>query len=215
MVDATQGVQAQTVANAYAALENGLEIIPVINKIDLAGAMPEDAALEIEHVLGISADNVQFVSAKSGQGVEELVQAIAAHLPPPKGDPNAPLQALIFDSEYNDYRGVVCYIRVVQGTIRKGQKVLLMGRERHYVVTELGKLRPAVTPVPELAAGETGYLVASIKTLADVTVGDTITDAVPGPDPLPGYEAAAVDGLLRLLPPAARTLTTCARPSKN
>lgn len=189
VVDATQGVQAQTVANAYAALENGLEIIPVINKIDLAGAMPEDAALEIEHVLGISADNVQFVSAKSGQGVEELVQAIAAHLPPPKGDPNAPLQALIFDSEYNDYRGVVCYIRVVQGTIRKGQKVLLMGRERHYVVTELGKLRPAITPVPELAAGETGYLVASIKTLADVTVGDTITDAVhPAPTPLPGYK---------------------------
>jgi GTP-binding protein LepA len=112
-----------------------------------------------------------------------------SHLPPPKGDPGAPLQALIFDSEYNDYRGVVCYIRVVQGTIRKGQKVLLMGRERHYVVTELGKLRPAVTPVPELAAGETGYLVASIKTLADVTVGDTITDAVhPAPTPLPGYK---------------------------
>jgi GTP-binding protein LepA len=189
VVDATQGVQAQTVANAYAALENELEIIPVINKIDLAGALPEDAALEIEHVLGISAENVQFVSAKTGEGVEELVRAIAVHLPPPQGDSDAPLQALIFDSEYNDYRGVVCYIRVVQGTIRKGQKVLLMGRERQYVVTELGKLRPAITPVAELGAGETGYMVASIKTLADVTVGDTITDAThPAPAPLPGYK---------------------------
>jgi GTP-binding protein LepA len=188
VVDATQGVQAQTVANAYAALENDLEIIPVINKIDLAGALPEDAALEIEHVLGISAENVQFVSAKTGEGVEELVRAIAAHLQPPKGDPDGPLQALIFDSEYNDYRGVVCYIRVVHGTVRKGQKILLMGRERHYMVTELGKLRPAITPVAELGAGETGYMVASIKTLADVTVGDTITDAThPAPAALPGY----------------------------
>ena len=188
VVDATQGVQAQTVANAYAAVANNLEIIPVINKIDLPSAHPEDAALEIEHVLGISADHVQFVSAKSGTGVDDLIRAIVRHLPPPKGDPAAPLQALIFDSEYNDYRGVICYLRVVHGTIRKGQKVLLMGRQRTYQVTELGKFRPAMTPCDQLAAGETGYLVASIKSLQDVTVGDTVTDAVhPSPAALPGY----------------------------
>jgi GTP-binding protein LepA len=189
VVDATQGVQAQTVANAYAAVHNNLEIIPVINKIDLASATPEDAAIEVEHVLGIPADNVQFVSAKSGAGVPELIEAIVKHLPPPKGDPQAPLQALIFDSEYNDYRGVICYLRVMHGTIRKGQKILLMGRQRTHLVTELGKFRPQMAPCEELAAGETGYLVASIKSLHDVTVGDTITDAgQPAPQPLPGYQ---------------------------
>ena len=189
VVDATQGVQAQTVANAYAAANNNLEIIPVINKIDLPGAAPEDAALEVEHVLGISADNVQFVSAKTGLGVEDLIAAIAKCLPPPKGDPAAPLQALIFDSEYNDYRGVICYLRVMNGTIRKGQKVLLMGRQRTHLVTELGKFRPQMAPCPQLAAGETGYLVASIKSLHDVTVGDTVTDAAnPATQPLPGYQ---------------------------
>ncbi len=189
VVDATQGVQAQTVANAYAAVGNNLEIIPVINKIDLPSAAPEDAALEIEHVLGISADHVQFVSAKSGVGIDDLVRAIVKHLPPPKGDPAAPLQALIFDSEYNDYRGVICYVRVMNGTLRKGQKVLLMGRQRTYLVTELGKFRPQMTPCEALAAGETGYLVASIKSLQDVTVGDTVTDALhPAAAALPGYQ---------------------------
>jgi len=188
VVDATQGVQAQTVANAYAALENGLQIIPVINKIDLPAAMPEDTALELEHVLGISAANVQFVSAKTGQGIDELIAAIVRHLPPPKGDAAAPLQALIFDSEYNDYRGVICYVRVVNGTLRKGQKILLMGRQRIYQVIELGQLRPAMTPVTQLSAGETGYMVAGIKLLNDVTVGDTVSDAAnPAPAPLPGY----------------------------
>ena len=189
VVDATQGVQAQTVANAYAAVHNGLEIIPVINKIDLASATPEDAAIEIEHVLGISADHVQFVSAKTNVGVEDLIKAIVKHLPAPKGDPEAPLQALIFDSEYNDYRGVICYLRVMNGTIRKGQKILLMGRQRTHLVTELGKFRPQMAAVEELSAGETGYMVASIKSLHDVTVGDTITDAThPAPQPLTGYE---------------------------
>ncbi|MFH1748757.1 MAG: translation elongation factor 4 [Planctomycetota bacterium] len=193
VVDATQGVQAQTVANAYAAVENNLEIIPVINKIDLASANPEDTAIEIENVLGISAENVQFVSAKSGEGVEEMLKAIVKHLPAPTGDPEAPLQVLIFDSEYNDYRGVICYIRVVNGTIKKGQKILLMGRKRQYVISELGKFRPQMAPCPQLAAGETGYLVPSIKTLKDVTVGDTITDAVhPADKPLPGYQPPAL-----------------------
>ncbi|MEW6249463.1 MAG: translation elongation factor 4 [Planctomycetota bacterium] len=189
VVDATQGVQAQTVANAYAAVHNDLEIIPVINKIDLPSAMPEDAAIEIEHVLGISADHVQFVSAKTGQGLEELIRAIVTHLPPPQGDAAGPLQALIFDSEYNDYRGVICYLRIVQGTIRKGQKVLFMGRGRTHQVTELGKFTPHMTACDQLAAGETGYLVASIKSLQDVTVGDTVTDAAnPAPVALPGYQ---------------------------
>ena len=189
VVDATQGVQAQTVANAYAAVGNDLETIPVINKIDLANANPEDTALEVEHVLGISADNVQFVSAKTGEGVETLIQAIVEHLPAPKGEPDRPLQALIFDSEYNDYRGVVCYIRVMHGTVRKGQKILLMGRKRTYLIGEIGKFRPRMTPVAQLAAGETGYMIASIRTLQDVTVGDTITDAAhPAPELLPGYQ---------------------------
>jgi GTP-binding protein LepA len=189
VVDATQGVQAQTVANAYAAVGNDLEIIPVINKVDLASASPEDTALEVEHVLGISAENVQFVSAKSGLGVPELIRAIVKYLPPPKGDVAAPLQALIFDSEYNDYRGVICYLRIMQGTVRKGQKILLMGRQRTYLITELGKFTPHMTACDTLSAGETGYMVASIKSLYDVTVGDTITDAVhPAPHPLPGYQ---------------------------
>ncbi|MFO0837153.1 MAG: translation elongation factor 4 [Phycisphaerae bacterium] len=189
VVDATQGVQAQTVANAYQAIANDLEIIPVVNKIDLPGATPEDAAIEVEHVLGIKTENVQFVSAKSGVGVPELIRAIARVLPPPAGDPAAPLQALVFDSVYDDYRGVICYIRIVNGTIRKGQKVLLMGRGRHHMTTELGKLRPQMTPIETLSAGEVGYIVANIKTLQDVTVGDTITDAVnPAPAALPGYQ---------------------------
>jgi len=189
VVDASQGVQAQTVANAYAAVSNDLEVIPVINKIDLPNANPEDTALEVEHVLGISADNVQFVSAKTGEGVETLIQAIVEHLPAPTGEPDRPLQALIFDSEYNDYRGVVCYIRVMHGTVRKGQKILLMGRQRTYQIGEIGKFRPRMTPVEQLAAGETGYMIASIRTLQDVTVGDTITDAAhPAPTALPGYQ---------------------------
>ncbi|TWT44680.1 Elongation factor 4 [Phycisphaerae bacterium RAS1] len=189
VVDATQGVQAQTVANAYAAVNAGLEIIPVVNKIDLAGALPEDTALEVENVLGIDAKNVQFVSAKSGIGIEELIRSIAHLLPPPAGDAAAPLQASVFDNEYDEYRGVICYVRVFNGTLRKGQKVLLMGRARHYVITDLGKLRPQMVPVEQLAAGEVGYMVANIKTLQDVTVGDTITDAVnPAAEALPGYQ---------------------------
>ncbi|MBU0637278.1 MAG: translation elongation factor 4, partial [Planctomycetes bacterium] len=189
VVDATQGVQAQTVANAYAAVAGDIEVVPVINKIDLSGAQPEDTALEVEHVLGIDAEHVQFVSAKSGAGVDELIAAIVNVLPSPKGDPAAPLQTLVFDSVYDDYRGVICYIRVVNGTIHKGQKVLLMGRQRTHIITELGKMRPRRSPVDTLAAGEVGYMVASIKTLHDVTVGDTITAVnAPAKAALPGYQ---------------------------
>jgi GTP-binding protein LepA len=191
VVDATQGVQAQTVANAYVAVGNDLAIIPVVNKIDLPGARPEDTALEVEHVLGISTDDVQFVSAKSGEGIAEMIRAIVKNIPAPSGDPGAPLQALVFDSEYDDYRGVICYVRIANGTLRRGQKILLMGRGRHYAVGELGKFRPKMTPCDQLSAGETGYVVAAIKTLADVTVGDTITDALhPAAVALPGYQPA-------------------------
>jgi GTP-binding protein LepA len=189
VVDAAQGVQAQTVANAYAAAGNDLEIIPVVNKIDLPGAQPEDTAIQIEHVLGIDVENVQFVSAKTGEGVDELLRTIVRQLPPPKGDSEKPLQALVFDSEYDDYRGVICYLRVANGVIRKGQKILLMGRRREYVISELGQFRPARTPCEQLRAGQVGYMVAAIKSLQEVTVGDTITDAAsPAPQPLPGYD---------------------------
>jgi len=189
VVDATQGVQAQTVANAYAALENDLEIIPVVNKIDLPGAQPEDTAMQIEHVLGIDVEHVQFVSAKTGEGVDELLRAIVRQLPSPRGRSDAPLQALVFDSVYDDYRGVICYLRVVSGMVRKGQKILLMGRQRQYVISELGQFRPRMTPCESLAAGEVGYMVAAIRSLQDVTVGDTVTDALhPAAEPLPGYE---------------------------
>jgi GTP-binding protein LepA len=191
VVDATQGVQAQTVANAYAAVENDLEILPVINKIDLPGAHPEDCAIEVESVLGLGMEHVQFVSAKSGIGITELISTIAKVIPPPKGDPAAPLQALVFDSEYDDYRGVICYIRVANGRIVKGQKVLLMGRERQYVVGEIGKFRPKMERCDSLQAGEVGYLVVGIKSLKDVTVGDTVTDALaPAAEALPGYQPA-------------------------
>lgn len=189
VVDSTQGVQAQTVANAYAAVGANLEIIPVVNKIDLPGAQPEDTAIEVEHVLGIDTGHVQFVSAKSGIGIPELMRAIARVLPPPRGSAEAPLQGLVFDAVYDEYRGVICYVRVVNGTLRKGQKILLMGRQRHYLITELGKLRPQMTPVETLSVGEVGYVVANIKTLKDVTVGDTITDAnTPATEALPGYQ---------------------------
>jgi GTP-binding protein LepA len=206
VVDATQGVQAQTVANAYAAVNNDLEIIPVINKVDLASAHPEDTALEVENVLGISSENVQFVSAKSGVGIDHMIEAIVDHLPAPVGDANAPLQAMIFDSEYNDYRGVICYIRVRHGRIHKGEKILLMARGREYSVTEIGKFRPKMVACDSLEAGETGYLVASIKSLQDVTIGDTITDALhPASKALPGYEPPKLMVFCDFYPSAGET----------
>ncbi len=189
VVDATQGVEAQTVANAYLAVESGLEILPVINKIDLPAAQPDVVAEEIEHVLGIKKQECFLVSAKSGIGIEELLDAILTFLPPPKTTPGASTRALVFDSHFDEYRGVICYIRVIDGHIKTGQKIRMMAAGRDYIVTELGKFSPKMIPVNELAAGEVGYLIASIKTLADVTVGDTITDANhPASQPLHGYK---------------------------
>ncbi len=189
VVDATQGVQAQTVANAYAAIEVGLHIIPVINKIDLPSSRPVEVAEELEQVLGFRAEDCILVSAKTGQGIDDLIGKLCEQLPPPKGVPDAPARALIFDSVYDDYRGVIVYVRVFDGELKKGQKIKLMGTDREYQVTDLGKLTPRPAQVDRIGCGEVGFLVAAIKDLHDVRIGDTVTDALsPAPAALPGYK---------------------------
>jgi GTP-binding protein LepA len=189
VVDATQGVQAQTVANAYAAIEVGLEIIPVINKIDLPSADPVRVAEEIEQVLGFRAEECILVSAKTGEGVDELISALCDKLPPPRGLPTAPTRALIFDSIYDDYRGVITYVRVVDGELYKGQKIRFMGTDKLYQITDLGKLMPQPKQVERIGTGEVGFIVAAIKDLHDVRIGDTVTDAAtPASEQLPGYK---------------------------
>ena len=189
VVDATQGVQAQTVANAYAAIDVGLDIIPVINKIDLPSSRPVEVAEEIEQVLGFRAEECILVSAKTGQGIDELISKLCDQLPPPRGLADAPPRALIFDSVYDDYRGVIVYVRVVDGELRKGQKIRLMGTDRDYQVSDMGKLMPRPKQVDRIGHGEVGYLVAAIKDLHDVRIGDTVTDAAaPAPEALPGYK---------------------------
>lgn len=189
VVDSTQGVQAQTVANAYLAIEQNLELIPVINKIDLPSARVDEVAMEIEQVLGLPAEDCIPVSAKTGQGVEELLRAICERCPPPRPQVTDRTRALIFDATYDDYRGVVVYFRMFDGRLSVGDKIRMMGVDRTFIVTELGKYVPRPSKVKSVGAGETGYMVAAIKTLADVRVGDTITlDASPAEKPLPGYE---------------------------
>ncbi|GAB4547315.1 MAG: translation elongation factor 4 [Phycisphaerales bacterium] len=189
VVDSTQGVEAQTVANAYLAVNNDLEIITCVNKIDLPAAQPDEVAMEIEQVLGFPAEECIPCSAKTGEGLTELLDAICSRLPGPRASTMKQCRALIFDSHYDDYRGVIVYIRVFDGELRQGDKIRMMGTGRTYTVTELGKYTPKPTKVSTLRAGETGYLVASIKTLQDVRVGDTITsDLDPAPEALPGYE---------------------------
>src|SRR5580704_17262044 len=189
VVVATQGVQAQTVANAYAAIEVGLDIIPVINKIDLPSSRPVEVAEEIEQVLGFPAEDAILVSAKTGQGIDELIEKLCRMLPPPKGNPAAPTRALIFDSIYDDYRGVIIYARVFDGELVKGQKITLMGTNKQYQITDLGKLMPRPKQVDKIGTGEVGYLVAAIKDLHDVRIGDTVTDALhPAAEALPGYK---------------------------
>jgi GTP-binding protein LepA len=189
VVDSTQGVQAQTVANAYAAIEVGLEIIPVINKIDLPSADPVRVAEEIEQVLGFAAEDAILVSAKTGEGIDDLITKLCDQLPPPTGKPDLPLRALIFDSIYDDYRGVITYVRVKDGEIRKGQKIRFMGNGKEYQVTDLGKLVPRPVRVERIGTGEVGFIVAAIKDLHDVRIGDTVTDALlPAPEALPGYK---------------------------
>ena len=189
IVDASQGVEAQTLANTYLAIENNLELIPVINKIDLPGAEPEKAIEQIEHFIGLGTHNAIFTSAKTGVGVAEVLEAIVRDVPPPQGDPAAPLKALIFDSWYDSYRGVIVLFRVIDGTIRPGMKIRFFNAGRDYQVETLGVNRPRPTPVDELGVGEVGFLTASIKTVADVQIGDTVTEAArPTKEPFPGYQ---------------------------
>lgn len=189
VVDATQGVQAQTVANAYAAIEAGLEIIPVINKIDLPSADPTRVAEEIEQILGFAAEDCILVSAKSGQGIDELLNRLCKQLPPPRGLPLAPPRALIFDSIYDDYRGVIAYVRVVDGELFKGQKITFMGTDKQYQITDMGKLIPRPKQVERIGCGEVGYVIATVRDLHDVRIGDTITQQDnAAPEALPGYK---------------------------
>lgn len=190
VVDATQGVEAQTVANAYMAIEADLEIIPVINKVDLPSARPDDVAMEIERILGLPAEDCLRVSAKSGCGVPELLDAICHRLPAPTGTASEATQALVFDSVYDDYRGVIVYFRLFNGKLGKGDRIRMMGAGRSYVIGEFGKFTPQMTRQKEpMTAGEVGYIVASIKSLEDVNIGDTITlEASPAANPLLGYQ---------------------------
>ncbi|MBO8171443.1 MAG: elongation factor 4 [Bacillaceae bacterium] len=188
VVDAAQGIEAQTMANVYLALDNDLEIIPVINKIDLPSAEPERVKQEIEDVIGLDASEAVLASAKEGIGIEEILEQIVEKVPPPDGDPEAPLKAMIFDSLYDPYRGVVAYIRVVDGTLRKGMKIKMMATGKTFEVTELGTFSPKPVAVDELTVGDVGFVAASIKSVGDTRVGDTITDANrPAAEPLPGY----------------------------
>ena len=189
VVDSTQGVEAQTLANVYLALENDLEIIPVLNKIDLPSADPDRVAQEIEDIIGLDASDAILVSAKEGVGTEELLEAIIERIPPPEGDPSAPLKALIFDSWYDSYQGAVVLIRVVEGTIKKGMPIMLMSNGRKYEVLRLGAFTPSPVDMDELQAGEVGFLVAGIKTVRDTQIGDTITEVRrPAKEPLPGFK---------------------------
>lgn len=188
LVDATQGVQAQTLANAYLAIDNDLMILPVVNKIDLPSSDVPNAEKEIEEKLGLSTADISLVSAKTGQGVPEMLERVVELIPAPDGDPNAPLKALIFDSYYDSYRGVVVLIRIKEGTVKVGDEILLMQSGKKYTVTELGIRTPKELPVAELDSGEVGYLCATIKDIKDVFPGETVTLASnPSEKPLPGY----------------------------
>ena len=192
IVDASQGVEAQTLANTYLALEHDLEILPVINKIDLPAADPQRTKTEIEDIIGIPAMDAPEISAKQGINIQAVLDDIVDHVPAPKGDPNAPLQVLVFDSQYDSYRGVIVLMRIVAGTLRRGMEVTMMSTGASYKVLEVGHLRPiGLDPCDELGCGDVGYFTASIKNVEDTRVGDTVTEtARPAAEPLPGYRPA-------------------------
>ena len=188
VVDASQGVEAQTVANTYLAIDSGLELIPAMNKVDLPGAEPERVGQEISELIGEAADQVLRISAKTGEGVEDLLEELVARVPPPSGDPDAAPRALIFDSEFDQYRGVIAYIRVVDGTFRKGEAIRAMAAGTEADIDDIGFFTPAETPAEELHAGEVGYLITGIKDVSSLRVGDTLTTKhSKATEPLPGY----------------------------
>ena len=189
LVDASQGVEAQTVANAYLAVDQNLEIIPVINKVDLPGAQPEDAALQIEELVGLDPSQALLASAKEGSGTKEVLEAIVARVPPPEGNTDVPLKALIFDSWYDAYRGVIILIRVVDGTVRPKMKVSFMAASQDYEVEEVGVFSPKPEVVDQLSVGEVGFLIANVKNVSDAKIGDTVTEAARRTaEPLPGFQ---------------------------
>ena len=191
VVDATQGIEAQTLASVYLALDNDLEIVPVINKIDLPSAQPEFVIKEIEDVIGLPAEEAPRISAKNGINIDQVLQQVVDNIPAPGGDPEAPLQALIFDSIYDNYKGALSYVRVKNGTIKPGMRIRYMATGREFDVTEVGVFTPGLLPADSLTAGEVGYISASIKSVAETKVGDTITDANnPAKEALPGYKQA-------------------------
>ena len=188
VVDAAQGIEAQTLANVYLALDNNLEIIPVINKIDLPSADPERVRNEIEEVIGLDASEAVLASAKAGIGIEDILEQVVELVPPPQGDPDAPLKALIFDSVYDAYRGVVAYIRVVEGSVKVGDKIKMMATGKEFDVVEVGVFNPKTELLDELTVGDVGFLSAAIKHVGDTRVGDTITSAKnSATEPLAGY----------------------------
>ena len=191
VVDATQGIQAQTLANTYLALDNDLEIAPVINKIDLPSQRADEVKQEIEDVIGIEAESAPMISAKTGLNIQDVLEEIVERLPSPEGDEEAPLKALIFDSYYDSYRGVVCHVRIKDGTVKAGTKIKLMATNKVYEVVEVGVFTPKLMPIKELRAGDVGYITGSIKNVRAARVGDTITEADrPTAEPLPGYKPA-------------------------
>ncbi|MBR1624634.1 MAG: translation elongation factor 4, partial [Clostridia bacterium] len=189
IVDATQGVEAQTLTNVYLAIDNDLEIIPVINKIDLPSANPDEVKKEIEDVIGLDASEAPLVSAKEGINIKDVIEQVIEKLPAPSGDETAPLKALIFDSMYDNYKGAICNIRIKEGSVKAGDKIRFMSNGKEFDVTEVGVFAPSMFPVKELLAGDVGYLCASIKNVKDTSVGDTITNALnPAKEPLKGYK---------------------------
>jgi len=207
VVDASQGVEAQTVANTYLAVNAGLELIPCLNKVDLPGAEPERVAGEVSELIGESTDNIHIISAKTGEGVVDVLEELVQKVPPPSGDINAPVRALIFDSEFDQYRGVIAYIRVVDGSFRKGEAIHAMQSQTEAEVDEIGLFSPEMTPVKQLEAGEVGYLITGIKDVNKLRVGDTLTStARPAKEPLPGYQEIKPMVFCGLFPIDADTL---------
>lgn len=189
VVDASQGIEAQTLANVYLALENDLEILPVINKIDLPSAQPEQVRSEIEDVIGLEAGHAPLISAKSGVGIEDVLESIVSYIPAPSGEEDAPLRALIFDSYYDNYKGAICIVRVKEGSVRAGMRIRMMSSGIEFDVVEVGAFYPQPATLKELSAGDVGFIAASIKNVGEARVGDTVTDAAhPASEPLPGYK---------------------------